>query len=189
MKQAWDIHRHNSSLGTGASGGRESAREGGAGEGGRGWRGRGGAGGTAAGRGRGLETAARAQRRGTRMRTRRPFDASTYFRKTRAIGENGRRVVGPCGPDLLRYFSTRSLQLSCFSVHRVVTQAAEASQRDQSRFSVSKETDAGYRVPRGTNLSESYSSLSAGPAHHPKELSYFSSHQTPSAFFSILILG
>lgn len=88
--------------------------------------------------------------RGIRMRSSPPIDAPfTYFGKTWAVGENGRRVVSPRGPDLLR----------CQMSPAFLSERGPRGNLGRSDFParpgrlVSKETDAGYRAPRGTNLS------------------------------------
>lgn len=63
---------------------------------------------------------------GACMRTPPPRDAPfTYFGKTRAIGENVRRVVSPWGPDLLGCLFIPLRQFPCLRVDRAVTSATQ----------------------------------------------------------------
>lgn len=84
---------------------------------------------------------------GTHAPSATPRRFNTYFAKTRAIGENGRRVVSPWGPDPLGGLFIRLLQLPCLSVDRAVTLATQTSQQDRTLSLVSRLHGDGRRLP------------------------------------------
>lgn len=95
-------------------------------------------------------------RLGARMRGPQPLHTPfTYFGKTRAIKGNGRRVRSPWGPDLLG-------MPICSASPTSLSQRGSRGNQGHSNFParpaaflpvlVSKETDADYRAPRGTNI-------------------------------------